>query len=356
MARLLIAALQMKGHELTIASRLRSWDDKGNALQQDCIRQHGQALARRYVEHHKRHPPDVWFTYHLYHKAPDWIGPNVANAFEIPYIVAEASFAPKQSGGAWAQGHQSVSEALMRADCAISLSPTDIECVVPALRQPELLKTIAPFLNTEQPSRAAARRHQHRLELARKHRINTEIPWLLTVAMMREGDKFESYSILSKLIRHLGDSKWELIIVGDGPARAKVEAMLGTDAHIHYLGMQSPTQIMQLNAAADVFCWPAINEAYGMAMLEAQAAGLPVVAGFGAGVAQIVDNGKTGALGQANDPRALADMVRKLLNSTQLRKEMRNAALEKTAKIHNISTAATQLDKFIREAHIETNR
>ena len=356
MARLLIAALRMKGHDLAIASRLRSWDGEGNARRQDRIRRRGQALAQRYVERHRRNPPDLWFTYHLYHKAPDWIGPAVAEAFEIPYIVAEASFAPKQSGGPWAQGHQSVSAALMRADCAIALSPTDIKCVVPTLRRPELLRTLAPFINTDQPRRAAARRDQLRSEFAKKHGINPKIPWLVTVAMMREGDKLHSYSILGKLIRRLGDNEWALIVVGDGPARASVETLLGTDGRIHYLGVQSPSQITQLDAAADLFCWPAINEAYGMAMLEAQAAGLPVVAGFGAGVAQIVDDGNTGKLGQAKDPEALADIVCTLLNSPHRRKEMRDAALEKTATIHDISTAADQLDEFISDALIETKK
>lgn len=356
MARLLMAALRMKGHDLAIASRLRSWDGEGNARRQDHIRLRGQTLAQRYVERHKRHPPDLWFTYHLYHKAPDWIGPAVADALKIPYIVAEASFAPKQSGGPWAQGHRSVSAALTRADCAIALSPTDIECVIPALRRPELLRTIAPFIDTDQPGRAAAQRNRHRTELAKRFGLNPKIPWLVTVAMMRDGDKLMSYGILGKLIRRLGNSEWTLIVVGDGPARAKVETLLGTDARIHYLGMQSPPRIRQLDAAADLFCWPAINEAYGMAMLEAQAAGLPVVAGFGAGVAQIVDDGKTGRLGQATDPRALADMVRTLLDSPHRREEMRSAALEKTASIHGIAAAADQLDTFIRDALIETKR
>ena len=43
--------------------------------------------------------PELWFTYHLYHKAPDWLGPRIAGALGIPYVVAEASFAPKQAGG-----------------------------------------------------------------------------------------------------------------------------------------------------------------------------------------------------------------------------------------------------------------
>ena len=47
---------------------------------------------------------------------------------------------------------------------------------------------------------------------------------------------------------------------------------------------------------ADLFVWPAINEAFGMALLEAQASALPVVAGASGGVGGIVASGETGLL------------------------------------------------------------
>ena len=43
--------------------------------------------------------PELWLTYHLYYKAPDWLGPAVRAALGIPYVVAEASVAPKRAGG-----------------------------------------------------------------------------------------------------------------------------------------------------------------------------------------------------------------------------------------------------------------
>ena len=46
----------------------------------------------------RRPRPDLWFTYHLYYKAPDLVGPLVAGALGIPYAVAEASVAHKRAG------------------------------------------------------------------------------------------------------------------------------------------------------------------------------------------------------------------------------------------------------------------
>ena len=62
-------------------------------------------------------------------------------------------------------------------------------------------------------------------------------------------------------------------------------------------------------AAADLYLWPAINEAYGMAFLEAQAAGLPVIAGRTGGVPAVVAADETGLLTPVGDAHAFAAAV-----------------------------------------------
>jgi len=98
MARGLIAALKLAGHDVEVASDFRSYDD-GDAERQKQLRDEGRKLAERYVRKGKRSAvrPDLWFTYHLYHKAPDWVGPVVTKKLGVPYVVAEASYAPKQA-------------------------------------------------------------------------------------------------------------------------------------------------------------------------------------------------------------------------------------------------------------------
>ena len=356
MARLLIKALHMKGHLTTIASRLRSWEGNGNAAAQESIRRRGLALAQRFVERRNRHRPDLWFTYHLYHKAPDWIGPIVADAFGIPYVVAEASLAPKQSQGRWALGHRAVQLALTKTNHVIALNPDDIECLRPVLTDQAQLSTILPFLDTTQPRQAAAHRSFHRSELAHQHGINSEIPWLVTVGMMRDGDKLDSYRMLSHLLHRVKDIEWRLLVVGDGPLRTQVEEMIGMSDRVHYLGIQTPSRIFAINAAADLFCWPAINEAYGMALLEAQATGLPVVAGSNPGVTQIVTNGITGSLAPEGNVDLLSDLVRMLLLAPKKRKEMRKAAMEITLDQHDISVAATHLDKIFQDVVMKAEK
>ena len=70
--------------------------------------------------------PSLWFTYHVYYKAPDWLGPAVSAALGIPYVIAEASYAEKRAGGPWAIGHEAAAEAIAHARLVLSPSRDDV--------------------------------------------------------------------------------------------------------------------------------------------------------------------------------------------------------------------------------------
>ena len=102
---------------------------------------------------------------------------------------------------------------------------------------------------------------------------------------MRPGDKLASYRILGDALARLGDLAWSLEVVGDGAARPEVErALAPLGARVAWAGALGPAALARHLAAADLCLWPAVNEAFGMALLEAQASGLPVVAGASGGV------------------------------------------------------------------------
>src|SRR6516165_2048506 len=138
-AQLLLAALRLAGHAPLTAARLRSWEGRGHQWRQARLAARGRRLGERIIGRARAAPetaPELWFTYHLYHKAPDWLGPDVAGALGIPYVVAEASFAPKQAGGPWAAGHRAAERAIRGADLVIGLNAADRECVLPLLSDP----------------------------------------------------------------------------------------------------------------------------------------------------------------------------------------------------------------------------
>ncbi len=348
-ARLLLEAMRRAGHEVRIASRLRAFEGEGDKRRQSRIKNRGAALARRYTQKHRSDPPDLWFTYHLYHKAPDWLGPAVSAAFTIPYVVGEASFAPKQAGGPWAEGHAAICDAVRIASRILVLNPDDAECLIPLLAGEERLVGLPPFLDTHAPRQAARARKTHREALTARYGLRPESLWVAVAAMMRHGDKLESYRLLALAKRRLRDLPLTWLVAGDGPARDEVGSALGAVDTV-YLGALDAAGIESLHAAADLAVWPAVREAFGMALLEAQAAGLPVVAGASPGVAQIVTDGETGLLTPQGDDTMLADAVRRLVGNPALREGMRGAAMRKAERVHGICVATQRIDRALQEA------
>jgi glycosyltransferase involved in cell wall biosynthesis len=100
-------------------------------------------------------------------------------------------------------------------------------------------------------------------------------------------------------------------------------------------------------AEADLCVWPAINEAFGMALIEAQASGLPVVAGKSGGVGDVIADGVTGVLVPAGDAGAFAEAVRGLIVDPGRRAAMGAAAREKARREHDIGAAAARLGRII---------
>ena len=341
-ARLLIDALRVAGHQVSLASRFRS-RDRGDGVRQQRLEQLGCRLAERFVAR-AAPPPDLWFTYHLYDKAPDWIGPWAAASLGVPYVAAEASVALRRANGPWALGHEAVTAALRRAALVVHLNSADragVEAAVGA--RPALL--LKPFLDAAPYARARAARAATRSRLAAEHDLPPATPWLIVVGMMRDGDKLASYRLLAEALSRLDDRPWRLLVVGDGPARAAVEqALAPLGRRVVLFGAQDEAGIAALLAASDLLVWPAINEAFGMALLEAQAAGLPVVAGRTGGVPDIVAHEATGLLTDSGAAGPLAEAIAALLDDPERRRAMGEAALAKVAAEHTLDAAARRLD------------
>lgn len=344
-ARMLCEALQTAGMEVDIAARLRSRDAEGNVLKQARLAELGTKLAARLLRQYQsgaRPKPDVWFTYHLYYKAPDWIGPIIADTLDIPYVVAEASFAPKRANGPWGQSHLAVETALKQADAIFSLNRIDMECLA-QLCALDRLHFLPPFTRVDA------------WNVGLRAGIDPQCVRLVTIAMMRDGDKLESYTLLAAALGRLrrdGVDNWHLTVIGDGPARQKVEGLfeeqgLGEN-FVSRVGLTTPEKTKDILAQSDLFVWPAINEAFGMALLEAQSAGLPVLAGDTGGVSGIVSSGVTGWLVPSGDVDAFADRLAQCVGAdiTVLR-DMGAAGASKALQHHTVAVAADLLSATI---------
>ena len=288
MARQLLKALDLAGFSPSVASEFRSYDGAGNPNHQERLRRGAEQEVRRLIGEYQRKPagaPKAWFTYHLYYKAPDWIGPPICEALGIPYIVAEPSFAPKRANGPWRLGHTNVGAALNRADVVLCLTRYDMEFVAPEVGCPDQrLLFLPPFVDPARFADDLRPRTDGRATLAASLDLPVDATWMIAVAMMRPGDKLASYHQLADAVGCLDAEDVVLLVAGDGPARGEVETAFRDvlRGRVRFLGELTKTDLAQTLTAADIYVWPAVGEAYGMALLEAQAAGLPVVAGAGA--------------------------------------------------------------------------
>lgn len=354
-ARTFIDALRHAGHELSLSSTLRAWDGKGDPGRQAEIQQAAQLEARRLTSKYtKSGPPDCWFTYHLFHKAPDWIGPVICNEFSIPYVVAEASFAPKQHNGPWASGHAQVARCLDSANGVVTLNPVDLECVLPKLRSGTRLVSLKASVDTTL-WRPSADPDAARERLATRYALDSQMPWLIAVAMMRKGDKQASFAMLADALVNLETQPWQLLLVGDGNAQSKIRDYFARfDAsRIRFPGRLDAAAIADILPACDLCVWPAINEALGMALLEAQACGVPVVAGRSGGVDTIVLDGQTGSLVTGTSPVEFASAVGTLLGQPNIRRQMGNAARDNVIREHSIASAALSLDALLQRVCVQ---
>ena len=92
---------------------------------------------------------------------------------------------------------------------------------------------------------------------------------------------------------------------------------------------------------------PSVNEAYGLVLLEAQAAGLPVVAGRSGGVPDIVVDGETGLLSPEGDALAFAIALDGLLADPAQASRMGAAAAQKALREHDIARARSKLQRIL---------
>ncbi len=356
MARALHGLLASAGHETEIACRLRSYDRNGDGERQERLTALGAGLAGRLAARLEARPPDrrpdAWLTYHVYHKAPDHLGPYVTRALGIPYLVAEASLAAKQANGPWATGYAASLQSFASADVVLAMTENDRRGLAAIVRPPAQLVLFPPFLDTLPFERACEDRARHRAALAARLGLDARQPWLLTIAMMRDDVKRRSYGVLAEALALLGGLEWQLVVVGDGPARDAVVGELTRVAagRLHAIGAVPPEALPEICVSADLFVWPALREAYGMAILEAQASGLPVVVGAEGGVPEIVRDGITGLLCQGGDPADVARNVRTLLADPTRRRAMGQAAQCHVRLCHGTAAASDRLDQALAAA------
>jgi glycosyltransferase involved in cell wall biosynthesis len=122
-----------------------------------------------------------------------------------------------------------------------------------------------------------------------------------------------------------------LAFVGDGPARADLERGFNGTAAV-FTGVLQGEELASAYASADAFLFPSTTDTLGLAMLEALASGLPVIAARGGASHEIVSDEENGLLYEANSTPSLVSAVRRLFSDEGFRAALSRRARETAEK------------------------
>jgi len=139
---------------------------------------------------------------------------------------------------------------------------------------------------------------------------------------------------------------WRAAFVGEGPLRSAIAGELerkGLAPRVDLPG--SRDDVPEVLASAGIFVLSSRSEGFPVSVLEAMAAGLPVVASDVGGVSEAVVHGETGLLVPANDPAGLAGALEQLLRDAPLRRRLGAAGLERARREFDVAR--------FRSAHLE---
>lgn len=331
MARAVIKALTFADMSVSVASDLRIYDSVGDMALQADLTAKADSEVRRILASPDAAHWQAWLTYHNYYKAPDLIGPPVARALGIPYFQVESTRARKRLTGPWAGFAQAAEAASDQAHTIFYVTNRDAETLRRDAPEGQELVHLRPFLDrTDLPDRS------------------TNTGPMLSVGMMRAGDKLASYALIAQTLALLDDIDWHLDIAGDGPAQAEVtQTMARFDARVRMLGALNADDLQTRYAQASLLLWPGVNEAFGYAYLEAQAAGVPVVAQDRPGVRDVVSGRQPDV---AQGPHAMAQRLRHMLTHPDAVTRLGTEARTKMTEHHLLPAAAETLRRAVEAA------
>ena len=176
--------------------------------------------------------------------------------------------------------------------------------------------------------------------------VATGMPLLLTVGRLSlEKGHLDLIRSVARL-RDMG-SPVQLVIAGEGPERRRIERLcqsLAVTSSVVLAGHRE--NLSHLYAAADMFVLPSYTEGSPNVVLEAMAAGLPIVATAVGGVPEIIRHESTGLLVKARDPNSIAAAVHRLLGDKELRRSLSTQAKHESIQFSSSAYCDSMLQLY----------
>lgn len=168
----------------------------------------------------------------------------------------------------------------------------------------------------------------------------------------RLGERKGTYDLVEAVAGLVGRyPNLKLLLGGDGEHERVTAAVrqLGLESNVEVLGWVTGGKKAELLNRAAVYVLPSYAEGLPVSVLEAMAAGLPVVASSVGGIPELVDHGITGCLIQPGDVEALRDALSKLLADGRLRTEMGVAGRNRIEQAYSIDRVMPHIEKLYNE-------
>jgi len=148
-----------------------------------------------------------------------------------------------------------------------------------------------------------------------------------------------------RALAQLKDLEWEWHIAGDGPQLDMLKSLsqeLNISDRVKFLGWQNREELTQWYHRSNLFLFPSRHEGMPNAVLEAMSSGLPVVATRIAGSEELVLDGVTGLLVNAEDVDSLRDGLRRLIVEEKIRMQMGQASRQRVETEYSWENVARQ--------------
>lgn len=239
----------------------------------------------------------------------------------------------------WMERH-----AARRTDRIIELTQGGIaEHLAEGIGQREQYRVVFSGIDTHPYEEAVHNREQTREALG----IRPEEIVVGGVGRLEPVKGFTYFVAMAEALKAVGQAL-RFMLVGDGGLRAELEQQAETaGVSIEFLGLRE--DIPTIMAAFDILVVPSINEGMGRVILEAGAAGVPVVASRVGGIPDIVDDGETGLLTPPRAPEALAEALQLLIQSPERRRLMGATARAKIVPHYSLEQMVQRIETVYEE-------
>jgi len=298
--------------------------------------------------------PDIWISCRVSNESVDDLGPTVSSALGIPYVLLQPR--PGDDSGA------AIRDACAAADGVITFSSGRTGSIGRHLAErPERLITLSPFVDMRRVTAMMRNRSNHRAMWTARLQLSREMPWIIAAGPMTTERHLASFQMIARAMSPLSNLEWNLVVAGSG---SQSEVVAGLFRHLPRARFRQASvttwdELLVLLLAGDLFLWPSVDEDYAVTALEAQAVGLPVVAGKSSGMLDVVASEQTGMLVKTGNVPSISNAVSFLLRHPEFRRSYAERGPVWAARYFDLHAMARKLDATLRriqEIHAAASR